>query len=115
MISITTLNFDLNGVLLLNPDASSELKSNTRRISRTSTLDGGCSISDQGFSDADRTFNIQKKNVSEYIADRIWYLFRTYSLVNVATREGLFKGAIEKVSIVEGDLKFKILIKEKIT
>ena len=115
MISITTTTFDLNGHLLLHPDASSELKSNRRRVSRTATLDGGCSISDQGFSHSDRTLEIRKAGISQDDADRFWFIFRTYSLVYVSTDEGVFEAAIQDVALTEGNLKAKILIKEKIS
>jgi hypothetical protein len=84
-------------------------------MSRKATLDGGCSISDQGFSDADRTFTISQQNISVNLASRIWYIFRTYSLVYVSTEEGVFKAAIQDVDLTEGNLKAKILIKEKLT
>jgi len=115
MISITVSSYDLLGHLCLNPEPSSELKRNTRRVSRTATLDGGCSISDQGFSDADRTFTVSQKNISKNLASRIWYIFRTYSLVILSTEEGVFRGAIQDVDLTEGNLKAKILIKEKIS
>lgn len=115
MLSITTATFDLQGHLLLYPDASSELKRNRRRVSRTPTLDGGCSISDQGYSDADRTFQVRKNGMSRSDADRIWYIFRTYSLVYISTDEGVFRGAIQDVDLTEGNLRAKILIKEKLT
>jgi len=115
MISITTTTFDLNGHLLLHPDASSELKSNRRRVSRTATLDGECSISDQGFSHSDRTLRVSKDNIDESDANRIWYLFRTYSIINISINEGVFKAAIQDINLTEGNLRTKILIKEKIS
>jgi hypothetical protein len=115
MISITTLVHDLKGFLILHADASSELKSNRRRVSRTATLDGGCSITDQGYSDADRTFQVRKDGISRADADRIWYLFRTYSLVNVCIEDGAFRAAIQDVNLAEGNLRTKILIQEKIS
>lgn len=115
MLSITTATFDLRGHLLLHPEPSSELKRNTRRMSRTPTLDGGCSISDQGFSDSDRTFTVSQNNISKNLASRIWYIFRTYSLVYISTEEGVFRGAIQDVNLTEGNLRAKILIKEKLT
>lgn len=115
MISITTSSYDLLGHLRLNLDASSELKRNRRRVNRTPTLDGGCSISDQGYSDADRTFQVRKDGISRADADRIWYLFRTYSLVNVCIEDGAFRAAIQDVNLAEGNLRTKILIQEKIS
>jgi hypothetical protein len=115
MISITTSTYDLSGHIIINEDPNSDLKSNARRISRTATLDGGCSITDQGYSDADRTFQVRKDGISRADADRIWYLFRTYSLVNVCIEDGAFRAAIQDVNLAEGNLRTKILIQEKIS
>jgi hypothetical protein len=114
MLSITTTTFDINGHLLLHPDASSELKGN-RRVNRTATLDGECSITDQGFSHADRTLSVRQDNIDETDADRIWYLVRTYSLINVCIQDGAFRAAIQDININEGILRTKILIKEKLS
>ena len=115
MISITTSSYDLFGHLHLNPDPGSEIKRNTRRVSRKATLNGGCSISDHGFSHSDRTFTVSQKNVSKNLASRIWYISRTYSLVYVSTDEGVFLAAIQDVDLTEGNLKAKLLVKEKLT
>lgn len=114
MISITTITYDLRGLLALQEDPGSDLKSNARRVSRTPTLDGGCSITDQGFSHSDRTLEIRKTGISQDDADRLWYLFRTYSLVRVSIADGCFQAAISDVKITGGNLRAKILIKEQL-
>ena len=114
MISISTLTYDLYGVATFDPDPDSDLMSNVRRISRTATLDGGCVLTDQGFSDADRTLDIRMKQVPEALAQRLWYLFRNYSLLRVSTSEGCFDGAISNVQVKEGNLTMKFLVKERI-
>jgi len=115
MISITTSTYDLSGQLIISEDPNSDLKSNIRRVSRIATLDGGCSITDQGFSHADRTLDIRQEGISQDDADRIWYLFRNYSLLRISTYDGVFLGAIQEVKINEGNLRAKILVKEKIS
>lgn len=114
MISITTSSYDLNGQLILNEDSSSDLKSNRRRVSRTATLDGGCDITDQGFSHSDRTLRIRNENISQNNADTLWYLFQTYSLIQVSIPDGCYKAAIKDLKIDEGNLRMEILIKEEI-
>jgi len=114
MISITTPTFDLQGQVIINETANSDLKKNNKRISRTATLDGGCSITDQGFSNADRTLTINESSLDKERADCIWRIFTIYSLVRVSLRDGCFLGAIEKVSLNEGNLNMKILIKERL-
>jgi len=115
MISITTKIYDLNGEVNINQDPDSDLYKNSRRVSRTPTLDGGCVITDQGFSHGDRTLTITKKNISPFKAERVWYLFKTYSLIQVSFHDGCFIGAIQDTRLNEGNLQMKILIKEKIS
>lgn len=114
MLSITTKDFDLNGHVLLNPDADSRLFDNTRRVSRTATLDGGCSIDDQGFSYGDRTLDIRQTGISADTFARLQYICRTYSSVRVSQSDGVFSGCISSVKLDKGTARVKILIKEKI-
>jgi len=114
MLSITTSTYDYWGQVLFSEDPDSELKKNMRRVSRKATLDGGCSITDQGFSHSDRTLTIRKTGISREDANTLWYLFQTYSLVQVSILDGCYLAAIEDVDIVEGNLRMKILIKYKL-
>lgn len=114
MISITTPAYDLQGQVLINEDNDSIIRSNARRVSRTATLDGGCAITDQGFSHADRTLDIRQEYIDQAIADILWYMFRTYSLVHVSTEDGVFLCNIQDVKFENG-LQAKILIKEKLS
>ena len=114
MISITAQTYDLIGEALFEPDQASDVKSNARRVTRTATLDGGCSIVDQGFSHADRTLEIKKHQVSRELGDRLWYLFQTYSLLRISMPDGLFNGAIGNLSIKQGNLSMRVLIKERL-
>ena len=115
MISITTKTFDIIGEALFDPDHTSDLRSNTRRASRTATLDGGCEIVDQGYSDADRTLEVRKQGVSEDLGDRLWYLFRTYSLLHFSMPDGFYSGTIKSLEIREGSLSMRVLIKERLS
>jgi len=115
MLSITTKDFDLNGHVLLQPDVDSRLLDNTRRVSRTATLDGGCSIDDQGFSHGDRTLDIRQTGVSADTFARLQYITRTYSSVRVSQPDGVFSGCISSVNMDKGTAKIKILIQEKIS
>lgn len=114
MISITAPDFDLNGQAVFIPDPQSDLHGGSRRASRTATLDGGCSITDQGFSHGDRTLEVSKTGVAETLYSTLWYMFRTYSLVRVSLDEGCFLGAISDCRMKQGELRMRILIKESI-
>lgn len=114
MISITTKTYDITGQAVFDPDHASDLRSNTRRVSRTATLDGGCEIVDQGYCDADRTLEIRKSQVSKDLGDRLWYLFQTYSLLRFSMPDGLYNGAIKRLEFKEGNLSMRVLIKERL-
>ena len=113
MISLSAPLYDLEGQVLLYPSPDSELQGGSRRVSRTPTLDGGATIVDQGMSHADRTFRIVAPNISENKYNTVWYLLRTYSLVNIATRDGLYSGVIQRARRRGSDLEMTILIQEK--
>jgi len=113
MISISAPLYDLEGHVLLSPSPDSDLQGGSRRVSRTPTLDGGATIVDQGMSHADRTFQITVPNISENKYNTVWYLLRTYGLVNIATREGVFSGTISRARVRSGNLEMTILIQEK--
>jgi len=115
MISISAPTFDLDGSLLLRGSARSDLFSQSRRVSRTATLDGGVYLDDMGFTHGDRTLRITVKADSLKTIDALAYLHRTYAQLMVATIEGVFLGAISQISVTNGDIIITYLVKEKLT
>jgi hypothetical protein len=89
----------------------SRLRNESARVSRSATLDGGCVIDHQGFSDSDRTLDIRAR-LTQADADILWSIFTTQTFVNVATREGFFYGVIDSMRDENGDIRFSILVKE---
>ncbi len=89
----------------------SRLRNESARVSRSATLDGGCVIDHQGFSDSDRTFDI-RADLTEAQAAILWGIFKSETFVNVATREGFFYGVIESMQDENGSVKLSILVKE---
>jgi hypothetical protein len=117
LISICAPNYDPAGAVIIDadPDAS-ELKSAERRVSRTATLDGGCVITDTGFSHADRTFTISARLDDEATEAAIRRMHQTYSLVVVSTPDGVYQGAIERVRVTKGGtITVRILVKQKLS
>lgn len=115
MISITTIDFDIDGKVLIDEDADSSLLGNTRRLTRRATLDGGCSIVDQGFSDGDRTLSVVRDGIDEDEFNILWAIFKVYSLVHVSISDGYYTAAIESLKIDKGKMTASILIKEKLS
>lgn len=110
MISITTKTYDLDGVIAF--ESYQDFKSNTARVNRQKTLDGGAYINHAGVSAGDMTFNISK-TITEAQAETMWYIFENYTLLNIATDDGFFTGAIESLQINNGAMTCAVLIQSK--
>jgi hypothetical protein len=113
MIAISVSVADTAGAVILKMTQDSKVKSGSRRVSRTKTLDGGCAIYDAGFSHSDRTWTIDAV-VSDAVWEALWAIHLAYSLVNIATAEGFFSGCIESAVREEDRVRLSIYVKEKI-
>ena len=97
MIGITTEIFDLAGARYftrseLDQRIVNQNDRRTRRMTRTPTLDGGVSVSDNGYAAGDRDIIVRVSNPSEAIRNYMAYIVETYSRVIVSTEEGVFVG-----------------------
>lgn len=111
---ITFSSIEQGQYVTLNVPAA-PVRENTRRLSRSATLDGGAVITDSGYSDADRTFSFSAVSISPSAADRLWAFFESESLVGLACPEGFFVGYIESVKIDGDTADVSFLVFEKIT
>jgi hypothetical protein len=112
MIALSTI--EAGDCIVLNT-GSQTIKENTRRLSRTATLDGGAVITDGGLSEADRTFEFTVKNVPEYIRDALWALFLRESRVHLACPEGVFAGYLQRIRIAGADIAISFMVHENLT
>jgi hypothetical protein len=115
IVSISTLEFDIHGSVAFGVGEDSDLMQNSRRITRRATLDGGCSIVDQGFSHGDRKLDIRTTSITRDEFDVLWHIFKTYSIINVALKEGCFRAAIQSVRKHRDTTTLLILVKEKLS
>lgn len=113
MIGISTIEQNLSGAVIVPLDPT-PLKSNTARIQRTATLDGGAVLSHFGISDGDRTVSV-KGRVDDAISEAVWEIFQVGDLVNISIDDGFYRGAIESAEIENGEIKISILIGEKLS
>jgi len=113
-IGISSVTVDTSGNVIIEPNANTKIKANSRRVSRSKTLDGGVVITDGGYTDGDRTLEIHA-NVTKAIWDKIWTIFKTYTLVYVATEDGFYSAAIESARYEENEAVLLILVKEKLS
>lgn len=114
MISLSALTYDPAGVVLLNVLPKSETKSITRRVNRSSTLDGGVAVNDFGYAVGDRTFTLHWKP-SRALHESVARLVRLYGSVRVATDEGVFLAALEGMRESAEETTLTLLITEQLT
>jgi len=115
MIGISTTTFDLDGSRVFQNMRGNPISAETRRVSRTKTLDAGVSIYDGGYVAGDR--NIDVEIFPATVADETFcqYIIENYALVNVATTDGVFSCAPVSLGRSGLSLKFKLHIKEKLS
>lgn len=112
MIAIATVEAGSHVIL----DAiQNDTRKNTRRLSKTATLDGGSVIVDSGFSDSDRSFSFEFADIGPTSRDALWEMFQEESLVYLSCPEGVFSGVLESVDIENSTGKLKFSVLEKLT
>lgn len=115
MISISAPVFDIDGsVVITNPIRTGE-KDLRRRVSRIATLDGGAVFNDFGYSEADRTFNIEFRATDKALVDLLARLTKTYARLIVSSEDGCFIGAPESFSSDTDPVRLTILVERKIS
>lgn len=106
--------FDVDGHVRLEGVDPAGLSGFERRNNRIATLDGGAVIPDFGYSDADRTLNVQWKPESQLQIDTVVRLAKTYSRLIVSTMEGCFVGAPGPFALSNDSAQIQILIEKRI-
>jgi len=89
MISISAIEYDLDGFVEIDALPDSEYGDRRRRASRTATLDGGSVAQDFGYSHADRTMYIRFLSTQAVDAS-LKYLVEQYALLQVSADGGVF-------------------------
>jgi hypothetical protein len=109
-ISISTPTYDPKGLILLDYDSKSQDGTLSRRVSRTATMDGGCTYDDLGFSWSDVDLSLQFLSLSKDQQEQLSYLVKTYGELVVVTRLGAMKALVESYSFRDGRADLKLLI-----
>ena len=110
-ISQTTQATGTYAAIIFQELPTTRLRNESARVSRYATLDGGCVIDHQGFSDGDRTLDIRAQWTQAQAAI-LWEMFREETFLNVATADGFFYGVIESMQDENGQGRLSILVKE---
>lgn len=91
MIGLSTRLFNLAGFWVLHPKPrAQDYRKLERRVSRTATLDGGASVVDLGYSDADRTFRFDFDGIEADTVEQIATAVKLYSEFVLCSDEGAF-------------------------
>lgn len=91
MIVISTIDYDIEGAVQINPLPNSGNEGAiTRRVNRVATLDGGAALNDGGFSEADKDFVYTWKTISKAHTDQIERLQRLYPKFHLSNSKGVF-------------------------
>ena len=116
-VGLSTNVFDANGAMRVPVTADSvfSMDSGSRRVTRTATLDGECTVYDTGFAASDSTFEIISKDPDESISDFFEYLVKNYSSVNLATRNGFYHASPSRWAIRDNKPTLILLITEQAT
>lgn len=112
LVGLSTINFALDGarVVRQDPEQDMENRSGSRRASRTPTLDGGASISDSGYSPADRILEVRTGH--EHL-DWIEDLVKLHPTIRISTRYGLFRGTPRRWEVDGEHAVLEIMVKEQ--
>lgn len=112
MISISAITQSTTSAIILDELSTSALNTNTSRVSRKTTLDGGNVITHSGYSDGDRTLSIYAR-INEDQADTLWAIFRSETFILVSIPDGLYYSIIQRLRTDNGDLSMTILVKNR--
>jgi len=115
VIVIASTLFDPMGYLSVDPLPSTATQSFSRRVSRVGTTDGGVAISDRGYSDGDRTLQVEFKPSRKEENDRALRFVRLHSTVRVGTEEGVFSAVAESFNQAPDTSTLTLLLIEKLT
>ncbi|SOB76192.1 hypothetical protein SAMN04488490_1870 [Marinobacter sp. LV10R510-11A] len=114
MLTINAPIFDIDGSEIIDDPDQSGLSQFGRRNSRVATLDGGASVNDFGYSDADRTLDIEWRPASRGQADNVARMVKAYSRLIVSCREGCFLGAPDQFTPGENTVHLRIFVERRL-
>lgn len=114
MLTINAPIFDVEGHETIQSPNPSGLFDFTRRVSRVPTLDGGAAINDFGYSDADRTLQIEWSSTNRGQIENIRRMAQIYGRLIVSFSDGCFIGAPESFAPQEDINSLTILVERRL-
>lgn len=86
----------------------------SRRITKTSTLDGGVYLNDLGFSTADADFNFRIPNPVVADIDNLDILHQNFAILRLVTETGTYEGSVSQLRKAS-EVTFKFTVSQKIS
>lgn len=112
MISISTIESNDSGNIVIKEGVKTKLNENTARVTNVPTLDGGSVVIHSGTSRTDKvvlvTARVNKKQESQ-----LWDLFYNNNYFLMAHQVDLYLVSIKKMKTDLGKLEMSIIIKNK--
>jgi len=115
MLTISAPIFDINGFEVIESFEKDGLSDFQRRVSRTATLDGGASITDFGYSDADLTFNIEWTPKNSDQVDNVRRMVRSYGRLIISFYDGCFLAAPLDFRASTGTVALTFLVEKRLS
>jgi len=116
MIAIVpTIYAPLGPVLIRSVQSGTNLINGERRVSRTSTLDGGITVYHGGFSDADREILIVTKSLTRVELDLLVDYLRDYTELICYQTDGAYKVSAGSWSVDDDSLRVRFLVLENLS
>lgn len=116
LVGISSIEFDALGHVVIDATyESAQGGERRRRMTRIATLDGGAVFNDFGFTDADRTIDLEWPPTSAVNDARIMRLAAVYGFCTLALPDGCYEAGIESYTPGTSANRLRLLIKRKIS
>lgn len=107
--------WDFDGFVQLQVLPDNTAGETRRRVNRLTTLDGGVVVNDFGFSEGDRTITLVWSPATREIESAVDRLIKTYSVLHVSTRAGVFLAAPETYTPGSDRSTLRLLVLAKLS
>lgn len=94
---LSTMTFDLDGVVALDVLPSTDRGEVARRMNRVATLDGGAAVNDFGHSYADQTVTLRWTPTGAEQVQAVERLVRLYGRLRLVNDDGVFLVAPQRL------------------
>lgn len=110
VISLCAKTFDPLGTVLLRHVYAPSAPDASRRVTRTTTLDGGCSVFDGGATVADATIQLSVSAPTAAVVDAVQRLCMLYARIILTLPGGCYEVVLESATLQRNELTITLLV-----